>query len=168
MSKSNLVLIGMPAAGKSTVGRLLAARLDRPFLDTDALIEASYGMRLSQLIAERGLEGFRQAEEATLMALEAQDAVIATGGSVVYSERGMAALRDLGLVVFLHCPLSVLAARVGDPAARGMVIEPGQSFAELYGQRLPLYRRHADVEVTCSDLPPQGVAERVLKAVSGG
>jgi shikimate kinase len=168
MASSNLILIGMPGAGKSTVGRLLAERLQRPFLDTDALIEASHGLRLPELIAQRGLGGFRQAEEAVLVGLSAQEAVIATGGSVVYSEVGMATLRRLGVVVFLHCPLAVLAARVGDPAARGMVIEPDQSFEALYRQRLPLYRRYADVEIDCGDEPPATVAERVLAAVNAG
>jgi shikimate kinase len=168
MANAKLILIGMPGAGKSTVGRLLADRLQRPFLDTDTLIEARHGLRLSELIAQRGLGGFRQAEEAVLLGLSAQQAVIATGGSVVYSAAGMAALRRLGVVVFLHCPLAVLAARIGDPAARGMVIEPGQSFEALYRQRLPLYRQYADVEIDCGDEPPPIVAERVLASVNAG
>lgn len=166
MSKTNLVLIGMPAAGKSTVGHLLAEHFRCPFIDTDEVIEANHGKRLYQIIEERGLPGFRQAEEQALLGLDVHDSVIATGGSVIYGDAGMQALRRQGVVVFLNTPLPVLSARVGDPTARGMVIAAGQSFADLYAQRLPLYRRYADIEIDCDDLPSVKVAQRVLAALA--
>ena len=142
--KSNLILIGMPAAGKSAIGERLAARLGRPFLDTDDLMEQREGLSLSQIVARDGLAGFRAIEEATLLELDVADSVIATGGSVIYGAAGMARLGELGTRIFLDVPLPELAARVGDPVVRGMVIEPGQSFADLFRQRVPLYRHYAD------------------------
>lgn len=165
MRNQNLVLIGMPAAGKTTVGGLLAQALGLDFLDTDELVERLHGKRLHEIIAERGLAGFRAAEEEALLGLRVEHTLVATGGSVIYGDAGMQALRRLGPVVFLNCPLPVLARRVGDPTARGMVIAPGQSFAELYAERLPLYRRYADVEIACDELPPAVVAQRVREAL---
>ena len=165
MAKSNLVLIGMPAAGKTTIGRILTARFRCPFIDTDEVIESNHGKRLYQIIEERGLAGFRDAEEEALLTLDAHDSVIATGGSVVYGDAGMRALRDHGVVVFLNAPLQVLSARVGDPKARGMVIDPQQSFADLYQERLPLYRRYADIEIDTGDDPPEAVADRIRAAL---
>ena len=166
MAKTNLVLIGMPAAGKSTVGRLLADRFRCPFIDTDEVIESNHRKRLYQIIEERGLPGFRKAEEEALLTLDVHDTVIATGGSVIYGDAGMRALREQGVVVFLNTPLAVLSERVGDPTARGMVIGPGQTFPELYAQRLPLYRRYADIEIAAGDEPPAVVAERVRAALT--
>jgi shikimate kinase len=155
----------MPGAGKSTVGRLLAERLHWPFLDTDLLIEQRCGMPLQALLDEHGLAGFRAEEQAALLSVDCAQYVVATGGSAVYSQRGMQALRRRGVIVFLHCPLEVLAARVGDPSARGMVIGPQQSFEALFNERLPLYRRHADLEIACADDTPDTVAARVLLAL---
>lgn len=152
----------MPAAGKTTVGQRLAEHFRCPFLDTDELIESRHGKRLYQIIEARGLAGFRQAEEEALLTLDAHGSVIATGGSVVYGDAGMRALRAGGVVVFLDTPLEVLAARVGDPTARGMVIDPGQSFAELFAERQPLYRRYSDLDIDCGDAPPEAIVERVL------
>ena len=141
--RPNVVLIGMPGAGKSTVGVVLAKRLGLAFIDTDVLLQARQGRRLQALIDSGGLAAFRRLEEELLLDLEAAGTVIATGGSAVYSEAGMAALGRRGTVVFLDLPLAELTARVRDMDSRGMVIDPGQSFAELFRQRLPLYRRHA-------------------------
>lgn len=156
----------MPAAGKTTVGRWLAEHFRSPFIDTDEVIESLHGKRLYQIIEERGLAGFRRAEEEALLGLDVHDTVIATGGSVVYSDAGMRALRAGGVVVFLNTPLDVLSRRVGDPTARGMVIGPGQSFAELFAERQPLYRRYSDLEIACDDAPPEDVVERVLAALA--
>lgn len=164
---SNIVLIGMPAAGKSAVGKRLAVRLGRPFIDTDDVIEQEHGKSLARLLRERGLDGFIALEQRTLIALDARDAVIATGGSVVYAEQGMQALRRHGRLVFLDCPLELLASRVGDPAARGMVIDPDQTLAQLYAERLPLYRRYADLTVSCEGDVEQ-VTAAVAAAVSAG
>lgn len=162
MRKRNLVLIGMPASGKTTVGRRLAERLRRPFVDTDQWIMDAHGMRLRDIIAERGLDGFRAVEEAALIELDADDAVISTGGSAVYSAPGMQALRQNGRTIFLDAPLELLSARVGDVTARGMVIAPGQSFAELYAERRPLYQRYADLTVAVGDDPVETTVGKIL------
>jgi shikimate kinase len=167
LPRSNIVLIGMPAAGKSVVGRLLAERLGRPLIDTDRVLEQRHGLPLSELLRRHGLDRFIELEEQALLALDVREAVIATGGSVIYGEQGMQALRAGGVLVFLDVPLETLERRVGDPAARGMVIEAGQSFADLYQERLPLYRRYADLTVA-GEGDPQQVALAVAAAVSGG
>lgn len=162
MTTRNLILIGMPAAGKTTVGMQLAARLKRPFVDTDRVLEERTGVDLAALMAARGLDGFRQAEEQMLLGLTAAGSVIATGGSVVYSEPGMHALQALGPLIFLHCSPESLAARVGDPALRGMLIAPGQSFQALFSERLPLYRRYADIEISTTHCTPGQVVELIM------
>ncbi len=165
----NLILIGMPGAGKTTVGRLLAARLGWAFLDTDAWLETRHGQSLATLLADRGLAGFRELEaQAVLEHPVSGPAVIATGGSVIYSAEAMRKLARLGTVVFLDCPPEVIIARVGDPAARGMVIAPGQRVSDLYWERLPLYRDHADLTIACDSGPPERLADRLLQAMGWG
>lgn len=163
-AQRNIVLIGMLASGKSTVGRLLAERLRRPFVDTDAVLEQRHGMPLAELLQACGAAGFVAREEQAVLDLDVQGAVIATGGSVVYGGRAMSALREHGIVVLIDCSLPVLARRLGDPAARGMVIAPGQTLEELLQERLPLYRRYADITVGC-DAEPEAVVEEVIEAL---
>jgi shikimate kinase len=145
MPKTNLVLIGMPGAGKSTVGVVLAKRLGFDFLDTDVLIQARQGRRLQEIIDSEGLLAFRHVEEAALISLLCQRTVIATGGSAVYSDAGMAALQAGGTIVFLDTPLEDLMLRICDMDTRGMVIDPGETFPDLHARRLPLYRRWAEL-----------------------
>lgn len=147
MIKSNVILIGMPGAGKSTVGVVLAKRLGYDFLDTDVLIQARQGRRLQEIINGEGLDAFRQIEEAALLSLDCRRTVVATGGSAIYSEAGMAALQTHGTIVFLDLPLAELSRRVQDMDTRGMVIDPGENFADLFARRLPLYRRWAELMV---------------------
>lgn len=154
----------MPGAGKTAVGKVIAQRLGRDFIDTDDLLERHSGRPLAELLQTHGRNGFRALEEAMLLALQARNSVIATGGSVVYSEPGMAALRRLGVIVFLDCPLDVLEHRVGDHAARGMVIAPEQTLADLYREREPLYQRYAEL-VVWSVGEVEQVAEAVVEAL---
>jgi shikimate kinase len=138
MTRTNIVLIGMPGAGKSTVGVVLAKRLGFDFLDTDVLIQARQGRRLQEIINSEGLLAFRQIEEAALISLPCRHTVIATGGSAVYSEAGMGALKAYGTIVFLDIPLEDLMLRICDMDTRGMVIDPGETFPDLHARRLPL------------------------------
>ena len=147
MTRSSIALIGMPGAGKSTVGVVLAKRLGLDFVDTDLLLQRSSGCRLQQILATEGLSGFRTREEAVLLALQAPHSVIATGGSVIYGAAGMAALAAQAHLVWLRLPLAELERRVGDISRRGIVIEPGASFASLYAERQPLYQHYADLVV---------------------
>lgn len=159
---SNVVLIGMPGAGKSTVGVLLAKRLAYGFVDTDVALQTGEGRSLQEIIDNDGIEVFRGIEERYVAALSCSRTVIATGGSVVYSTPAISALQASGVVVFLDVPLAVLAARLGDMTKRGLVRRPGQSLEELYAERRPLYRQAADLVVSCEGLPPSEVVERVL------
>ena len=144
---SNLILIGMPASGKSTAGVVLAKLLGYRFLDTDLLIQNREGSRLPEILADRGVDGFLAAEEAACLSIQAEHCVIATGGSVVYSEAAMAHLKSLGCVVYLEVELETLTGRLRDIQSRGVVLRPGQTLAELYRERVILYEKYADLVV---------------------
>jgi shikimate kinase len=161
----NIVLIGMPGAGKSTVGVLLAKATSRDFIDTDLVIQAREGMHLQALLETRGIERFRHREESHVLAIAVRRHVIATGGSVVYSRRAMDHLRASGVTVFLSLPLPSLEKRLKDIAARGVVMASGQSLEELYGERRPLYERYADITVDCSAKRHEEVVRAVLEAL---
>lgn len=162
----NVVLIGMPGSGKSTVGRPLANRLGYAFLDTDHVIEAGEDKPLGDVLAGQGIDGFIDLESRYICGLHCERTVISTGGSVVYCDAAMQHLKDLGPVLFLDVPLRVLEARLADLAGRGVVIEPGQSVAELERERRPYYERYADVVIQCGDEPATDVAERAIAALT--
>ena len=162
---SNIILIGMPGAGKSTVGVLLAKALQLAFVDTDIEIQAQESCSLSAIIARVGLTGFRAMEEAYVAGYGYPRAVIATGGSVVYGPRAMTRLKSLGPVVFLRAAIGTLAERLGDLDARGVAREAGQTLSDLLRERTPLYEKHADVTVGVDGLTAQGVAEAVNQAL---
>ncbi len=162
---SNVVLIGMPGVGKSTVGVLLAKALSKAFLDTDLLIQSNEGRRLQDIIDADGLAAFRAIEERRIAELNAANTVIATGGSVPYSERAMASLKADGIVVFLDLPLDELERRITNMDSRGIVIAPGQTFAGLYEERMPVYRRHAGIRIDCAGMGHEGAVRAVLDAL---
>lgn len=149
--KTNIALIGMAGAGKSSVGRELAGLLGLAFVDVDILIEKDQGLSLQEVLQNLGLEGFRALEEKVLLSLECDNHVIATGGSAVYSEAGMNHLKKSAYLVLLDVALPVLEERVGDFTGRGLVKEGSQSFAQLFAERHPLYMNHADLIVPCTD-----------------
>ncbi len=154
----NIVLIGMPGAGKSTVGVILAKRLGFDFVDTDLLIQSYCGARLQQIIDSQGLPRFRDIEEQTLIDLDVQNSVIATGGSVIYCPKGMAALGTKGIFVYLQVPLIDLEQRLADMGQRGLVMHKGQTLAHLYQQRVPLYEKYAQLTQDCTNLNAEQVA----------
>lgn len=166
MHKSNLILIGMPGTGKSTVGVILAKRLGYNFIDTDLLIQAQQQYRLQQIIDLQGLEKFRQIEEQVIIDLRASRTIIATGGSVVYSEAGMAALQQVGLLIYLQTDLKRLQRRIADMGQRGLVMAAGQSFAQLYRERAPRYERYAELTIACSNLSAEEVAAQIETEVT--
>jgi shikimate kinase len=146
MGERNLILIGMPGSGKSTVGRHLAEALSLSFLDTDQLIEQRWGCSLQEIIDSRGLDFFRLKEEETILALNVVDHVISTGGSVVYYPRAMGHLREHGWILWLDLPLEELEKRLAYGVEnRGLVRTPDQSIADLFEQRKPLYERYAQI-----------------------
>ncbi|MCF6177810.1 MAG: shikimate kinase [Geopsychrobacter sp.] len=165
---NNLILIGMPGAGKSTVGVLLAKQLGLDFIDTDLVLQRQVGLRLQQLINLRGLHNFRAAEEQMLLSLDCDHAVIATGGSVIYSEPGMQRLKTLGRVVYLKIDLPQLTQRIANMGQRGLMKQAGQSFADLYAERTPRYRRFADIEVDINGLGTEAVLQKVEKQLHTG
>lgn len=154
----------MPGAGKSTVGVLLAKRLARPFVDVDVLIQAAAGRRLQEIIAAEGLEAFCRLESRTVRELALAGHVVATGGSVIYSEDAMRFLQLAGTIVYLRLPLEALRRRLDDLAGRGVVMPPGMTLEELYARRSPLYERWADVTIDCAGLDHQAVVEAVRAA----
>lgn len=145
--KNDLILIGMPASGKSTVGVILAKVTGRDFIDTDLLIQKKEGKRLSEIIAERGTEGFLAVENDVCASLDAENAVIATGGSAVYGREGMENLKRLGTVVYLSVERGELRRRLRDIKQRGVVLREGQTLDDLFDEREPLYEKYADLTV---------------------
>ena len=141
MGKRNIVLTGMPGAGKSTVGVVLAKRIGYRFVDSDLVIQEKYGKLLHELIEEQGVEGFWKIENEVNASLELQRSVIATGGSVIYGREAMEHLRRMGTVIYLKLPLAEVVERLGDLNARGVTLMPGQTLEELYEERVPLYEK---------------------------
>lgn len=163
--ESNIVLIGMPGVGKSTVGVLLAKRLGRYFLDTDVLIQVACDKTLRELIDAHGMDGFCQIEQDYVACIDIKNAVIATGGSVVYYDSSMRALKSDGLIVYLQLPLPELTTRLGDLNARGVVLEPNQTLDALYAKRTPLYQKWADITVNLAALNHDHAVDAILNAI---
>lgn len=163
--KNNIVLIGMPGAGKSTIGVVVAKKLGYRFTDSDLVIQETYGKLLHELIEERGVEGFRALENDINASLEYQNAVIATGGSACYGKEAMEHLRQNGVVVYLALGYDSLTERLGDLNARGVTIKPGQTLQELYEERIPLYEQYADITVNCEGKLLREVVEEVCVQV---
>ncbi len=161
----NVVLIGMPGAGKSTVGVVLAKRLGLDFVDTDLLIQTRAGKRLQTIIDEEGLGVFLRLEEEILCSLDVHSAVVATGGSAVYSEAAMAALRKNGTIVFIEVALPELERRIRDMRSRGVAMEPGETLEILYARRLPLYRRNARLAVPADGRSVEETAAAIEEAL---
>ena len=148
-AKDNIVLIGMPGAGKSTVGVVLAKRLGYRFIDSDLVIQDKYEKLLHELISEHGVEGFWQIENEVNAGLNVHRCVIATGGSVIYGAEAMEHLRETGTVVYLKLSYEEIAHRLGDLNARGVTLQPGQTLADLYAERTPMYEKYAHVTLEC-------------------
>ena len=161
-AKSNIILIGMAGSGKSAVGRRLAEMLHLSFIDTDELIIQSQERPLQEIIDSLGPIGFRRIEEEVLLGIKLRDHVIATGGSSVYSTAGMAHLRGIGHIVLLQVDLHILQARVDNVATRGLVKRPGQSFAELYLERIPFYRKNAEYIYDCGEQDVESVSRGLV------
>lgn len=145
----NVILIGMPGVGKSTLGVLLAKALGYRFLDTDLVLQAQEGRLLREIIAAEGIDGFLALEGRVCGSLQADRSVIATGGSVVYSPEAMAHLRSMGTVVYLKLGYNALARRLGSLKKRGVILRPGQTLKTLYQERTPLYAQYAHLTVDC-------------------
>lgn len=150
VTKDNIVLIGMPGSGKSTVGVVLAKKLGYHFVDSDLVIQDRYGKLLHELISEHGVEGFWKIENDVNASLSPSKTVIATGGSAIYGESAMEHLRQIAHVVYLQLPYEEVEERLGDLNARGVTLQPGQTLKSLYEERVPLYEKYAHIIINCS------------------
>ncbi len=144
---SNFIMIGMPGSGKSTLGRILASNIGYNFIDTDRLIMNRYKKPLKTLIAEMGIEGFIRAEGQILETINTENTVIATGGSAVYSEKGMLHLKSIGKVVYLCYTLDDISSRVGNLVSRGVVCRNSRTLHDLFKERKPYYEKFSDITV---------------------
>lgn len=146
---SNIILIGMPGVGKSTVGVVLAKHMGYQFLDSDLVIQEREGKLLHELISENGAKGFLTIEDRINTSIETDKAVIATGGSAVYGKKAMEHFQDIGRVVYLSLPYEELEERLGDLNERGVVLQPGQTLRQLFEERRPLYEKYGEIVINC-------------------
>ena len=166
----NIILIGMPSAGKSSAGVVLAKALGKNFLDGDLLIQEREGDRLQNILNERGIEAFLDLEGEVLASIECSNTVIAPGGSSIYRDYAMQHLRKLGTVVYLKLSLAEVERRLYNLSSRGVALRPGETLADLYAFRTPLYEKYAHVTVTCDGQDHSETIEAIraaLRAYSG-
>ena len=162
---NNITLIGMPGAGKSTIGVVLAKVLGYQFLDSDLLIQKQEKRRLSEIIEEEGYKGFNDVENRVNASIEAENTVIATGGSVVYCEEAMEHLKSIGTVVYLKLSLNALSKRLGNLKGRGVLLREGQTLTNLYEERTPLYEKYADIVIDEEGKDLEASLEILLKTL---
>lgn len=161
----NIVLIGMPGAGKSTVGVVLAKSLGFGFLDSDLLIQEKYKKLLHEIIEEQGIEGFWQTENEVNASIETDNTVIATGGSAIYGKEAMEHLKQIGTVVYLKLSCEELAVRLGDLNERGVTLKQGQDLKGLYLERIPYYEKYADLIIDCEGEMIRDIVQKIKKQI---
>lgn len=161
----NITLIGMPGAGKSTVGVVLAKRMGMDFIDTDLIIQKEYNKTLSEIINEKGIEEFKKVENDVISKLELDNTIIATGGSAVYGKEAMKHLRDISKVVYIELSEENIEDRLGDLNERGVVLEEGETLQELYDERIPLYKKYAHIIVNADDMVLREVVKNIEKVI---
>lgn len=164
--KDNIVLIGMPSSGKSTVGVVLAKALGYRFIDSDLVIQEQTGLLLSEIIEGQGLDEFNRVENQVNAGLTCHRSVIATGGSVVYGQEAMEHLRSIGTIVYIELDYETLCDRIGDLTQRGVSIRIGQSFRDLYEERRPLYEKYADITIHAEHLSIRELVQLMKKELS--
>ncbi len=161
----NIILIGMPAVGKSTVGVVVAKRLGYKFIDTDLLIQEQEGKLLREIIAEKGTDGFLQIEDQVNAGVDASQAVISPGGSVVYCENAMKHYQEIGTIVYLQASYTTISRRLRNAKKRGVVLRDGQTLKDLYDERVELFEKYAQVTVCEDGLEIEETIEKVLKTL---
>ncbi|MBR4861619.1 MAG: shikimate kinase [Firmicutes bacterium] len=164
--KSNIILIGMAGAGKSTTGVVVAKILAKDFIDGDLVIQHVTGKPLQTIINEEGNDGFRKVEEEVLCGINVENTVVAPGGSAIYYPSVFEHFKKDGVVVFLHVPVEEIERRLSNLATRGVTLEPGQTVADLYYQRLPLYQKFADITIDTTGLCLEETVAEIVKAVT--
>lgn len=161
----NVVLIGMPASGKSTVGVVLAKTLGIGFVDTDLVIQQREGRLLQEIIDTDGLEAFLKAEENAILSLECYNCVISTGGSAVFSEKAMEHLKKNSVTVFIDVSSKVLLKRLSNIKTRGIAAKKGESVEEILRERLPLYKKYADFTITTENENVETSVEKIVNLI---
>jgi len=164
--KINIVLIGMPGVGKSTIGVILAKELGYQFLDADLLIQKQENRLLKEIIAQEGVDGFISIENQVNASIEAERTVIATGGSVIYGKEAMKHLQEIATVVYLRLPYEELKRRLGNLKNRGVVLREGQSLKDLYEERIILYEKYADIIVNEENKGIEATLENIIEVLS--
>jgi shikimate kinase len=159
----NIILIGMPGAGKSTVGVILAKTLGMNFIDTDIVIQEHTGKLLQEIIDEEGPVAFLKIEEKVILALDVVHTVIATGGSIVFSERAMEQLKSGSIALYLNISFERMVHRINNITTRGIVLIRGQDLRDMYNQRIPLYEKYADMSIDCSDDDFENIVQRIVQ-----
>jgi len=162
---SNIVLIGMPGCGKSTVGVLLAKALGKAFIDTDVVFQAKEGRKLQKIIDEIGIDSFLKKEEEAILGFSCSDTVIATGGSVIYGQKAMEHLHRDGFVVYISLPYEEIESRLSNLATRGVTLRNGQTLRDLYDERIPLYEREADYVFEATDCSIDKTVAEIAKEI---
>ncbi len=161
----NIILIGMPGCGKSTVGVLLAKAMQYSFVDCDLIIQKSCGMSLQEIIDSKGLDTFLAAEEAVLCGMDETDSVIATGGSAVYSDEAMKHLKKDAVTLYISLPCSEIERRLTNIKTRGVAISKGKTISSLYEERCPLYEKYADIILDSDSLDIEDTVERAVALI---
>lgn len=165
MSKKNIVLIGMPGAGKSTVGILLSKETGLNFIDTDVAIQVREGKTLQRIVDQLGYIRLRDIEQEVILELAPDNAVIATGGSAVYGDRAMRYLAEQGVIIFIDVALEQLSVRVKNIDTRGVARKPGQDFEDLFRERKLLYEQYADIRIAVDNESAEQVLLMILQAL---
>ncbi len=163
----NIILIGMPGAGKSTIGVLLAKTLIMSFTDTDLLIQKKCSSSLCEIIKERGIDEFLRIENEVICEEDFCNCIVATGGSAVYGKEAMAKLKENGITVYLRLSPDELEKRINNIHTRGIAMKEGTTLAELYNERAPLYEKYADITVNCSSLTPEQCVDSITEKIKG-
>lgn len=160
--KSNIILIGMPAAGKSTIGVLLAKTTLKSFVDTDLTIQSRYGCGLCDIIEKEGTDAFLKIENDIICSENYKHSVVATGGSAVYGEEAMAHLKADGIAVYLEISLDEIRKRIGNITTRGVAMKNGSTLDKLYAERLPLYNKYADITINCEGKTAEEIVTEIV------
>lgn len=161
---SNIILVGMPACGKSITGVVLAKTMRKGFVDTDLLIQEAEQRPLQEILNTDGIDAFKEAEERVLVNLDAENSVVSTGGSAIYYPAAMEHLKKHGKVVYLKVSLKTIEKRLNNIKTRGVAMKKGDTIADLYKRRIPLYEKYADITIEADGLEVEETVEKIIAA----
>ena len=165
VKRKNIILIGMPGSGKSTLGVVLAKKMGYSFIDSDIVIQDTYGCTLEELIDEHGDAGFIKIENDVNCSISPEHTIIATGGSAVYGKEAMEHLRQIGTVIYLKLDYADIDRRLSDIKGRGVVLKDGQTLKDLYDERVVLYEKYADITIAEDGLNVEQTIEKIVAQI---